>query len=113
METKLLALEDECPSSDARRALNIALAEISGGQSTKGLSDRVVLASHKASAEDRIEGVVAWVATKHPKNQVGQLRAVLLDALPKCNLQHPPAPKPRKQKLTIEQNLDTELPLKV
>lgn len=113
MERKLSALEAWCPSSDARRALDIAFAEMWNDRSAGDLPDRVVRAALEASTEDGIEGAVAWVADRHHETQVRQLRTALLKALPKCDLLHPPAPKPRKQKLTVEQNLNTELALAV
>lgn len=111
MERKLSALEASCPSSDARRALDIAFAEIWSGQSGGDLKDRVVRASLEAGAEDGIEGAVAWVADIHHETQVRQLRAALLQALPKCELRQPPAPKVRKRKPTVEQSLNTALSL--
>lgn len=113
MERKLSALETWCPSSDARRALDIAFAAVWDGQSAGDLTDRVVQAALEASAEDGIEGAVAWVADIHHETQVRQLRAALLEALPKCDLRHTPAPKVRKRKLTVEQSLNTDLALKV
>lgn len=111
MEQKLSALEAWCPSPDARRALDIAFAEIGGDQTAGDLKDRVVRAALEASAEDGIEGAVAWVADIHHDTQVRQLRAALLAALPKCEFRHPPAPKVRTRKPTVEQSLKTELNL--
>lgn len=113
LERNLSALEASCPSSDARRALDIAFAEIWSGQPGGDLRDRVIRAAHEASAEDGIEGAVAWVADIHHETQVRQLRAALLGALPKCELGQPPAPKTRQRKASIEQGLSTELALKV
>lgn len=109
MAQKLSSLEAGCPSSDARRALNIALSEISEGVSTADLKDRVVEAALQAGAEDGIEGAVARIADE---GQVRQARAKLLAALPKCDLRHQPAPKQRKRKPTVEQSLNTKLDLK-
>ena len=111
MEQKLSALEAWCPSSDARRALDIAFAEIWRGQTADDLKDRVARAALEASAEDGIEGAVAWVADIHHDTQVRQLRAALLAALPKCEFRHPPAPKVRTRKPTVEQSLNTVLSL--
>ncbi len=113
IEQELSALESWCPSSDARRALDIAFAEIWSGQAAGGLKDRVMRAALEACAEDGIEGAVAWVADGHLETQVRQLRAVLMAALPKCEFRQPPAPKERKRKPTVEQSLKTELELKV
>jgi hypothetical protein len=112
MEQKLSALEAWCPSPDARRALDIAFAEIWSGQSAGDLRDRVARAALEASAEDGIEGAIARVADIHHDTQVRQLRAALLAALPKCEFRHPPAPKRRARKPTVEQSLKTELNLK-
>ena len=109
MAQKLSSLEAGCPSSDARRALNIALSEISEGVSVVDLKDRVVQSALQAGAEDGIEGAVARIADE---SQVRQVRAALLAALPKCDLLHPPAPKERKRKPTVEQSLSTKLDLK-
>ncbi len=111
LELKLSSLEASCPSSDARRALDIALAEVWSGQPGGDLQDRVVRASLEAGAEDGIEGAVSWVADVHPETQVRQLRAALLGVLPKCELRQPPAPKTRKRKPTVEQSLNTALTL--
>jgi len=111
MEQKLSVLEAWCPSPDARRALDIAFAEIWSGQPAGDLKDRVVRAALEASAEDGIEGAVAWVADIHHDTQVRQLRSALLAALPKCEFRHPPAPKVRTRKPTVEQSLKTELNL--
>lgn len=111
IEQELSALEAWCPSPDARRALDIAFAEICGGQTAGDLKERVVRAALEASAEDGIEGAVAWVADIHHDPQVRQLRAALLAALPKCEFRHPPAPKVRTRKPTVEQSLKTELNL--
>jgi hypothetical protein len=111
MEQKLSALETWCPSPDARRALDIAFAEIWNGQSAGDLKDRVTRAALEASAEDGIEGAVAWVADIRHDTQVRQLRASLLEALPKCEFRQPPAPKTRTRKPTVEQSLNTALSL--
>lgn len=111
IEQRLSALESWCPSSDARRALDIAFAEVWSGQSAGDLRARVVQAALEANAEDGIEGAVAWVADIHHETQVRQLRAALLAALPKCEFRQPPAPKERKRKPTVEQSLKTELDL--
>lgn len=111
MERKLSALEPSCPSSDARRALDIAFAEIWSGHPGGDLKDRVVRAALEAGAEDGIEGAVSWVADVHHETQVRQLRAALLGALPKCELRQPPAPKMRKRKPNVEQSLNTALSL--
>ena len=111
LERMLSALETSCPSSDARRALDIAFAEIWSGQSDGNLKDRVVRAALEAGAEDGIEGAVSWVADRHADTQVRQLRNVLLAALPLCELRQPPAPKTRQRKPTVEQSLNTELSL--
>ncbi|HRI91029.1 MAG TPA: hypothetical protein PLS93_05165 [Accumulibacter sp.] len=111
MERRLSALEASCPSSDARRALDIAFAEIWSGQPGVDLKDRVVRASLEASGEDGIEGAVSWVADIHPETQVRQLRTTLLGALPKCELRQPPAPRTRKQKPTVEESLSIRLSL--
>lgn len=111
LERNLSALEASCPSADARRALDIAFAEIWSGQSSADLKDRVVRASLEAGAEDGIEGAVAWVADIRHETQVRQLRAALLSALPNCELRQPPAPKTRTRKPTVEQSLNTALRL--
>ena len=111
MEQKLSALETWCPSPDARRALDIAFAEVMSGQAAGDLKDRVARAALEASAEDGIEGAVAWVADIHHDTQVRQLRAALLAALSKCEFRHPPAPKVRTRKPTVEQSLNTALSL--
>lgn len=111
MERRLSALEATCPSSDARRALDIAFAEIWSSQPGGDLKDRVVRAALEAGAEDGIEGAISWVADRHPDTQVRQLRTALLAALPKCELRQPPLPKTRQRKPTVEQSLDTELNL--
>jgi hypothetical protein len=111
MERKLSALEPACPSSDARRALDIAFAEIWSGHPGSDLKDRVVRAALEAGAEDGIEGAVSWVADVHHETQVRQLRAALLGALPKCELRQSPAPKTRKRKPNVEQSLNTALSL--
>lgn len=113
LERELSSLEAWCPSSDARRALDIAFAEVWTGQPSADLKDSVVRAALEASGEDGIEGAIAWVADRNPETQVRQLRAALLAALPKCEFQHPPAPKERKRKPTVEQSLATELALRV
>lgn len=112
MEQKLSALEKWCPSPDARRALDIAYAVIWSDQTAGDLKGCVIRAALVACAEDGIEGAVAWVADIHHNTQVQQLRADLLTALPKCEFRHPPAPKARKRKLTVEQSLKTELNLR-
>ena len=89
MEQRLSALEAWCPSPEARRALDIAFAEIWSGQTAGDLKDRVARAALEASAEDGIEGAVAWVADIHHDTQVRQLRAALLTALPQCEFRHP------------------------
>lgn len=111
MERMLSALEASCPCSDARRALDIAFAEVWSEQSEGRLTDRVVRAALEAGAEDGIEGAVSWVADRHPDTQVRQLRSALLAALPQCDLRQPPAPKKRQRKPTVEQNLSTALSL--
>jgi len=111
MEQKLSALEAWCPSPGGRRALDIAFAEIWSDQMAGDLKDRVVRAALEASAEDGIEGAVAWVVDIRHDTQVRQLRAVLLAALPECEFRHPPAPKVRTRKPTVEQSLKTELNL--
>ncbi len=111
MEQRLSALEAWCPSQDARRALDIAFAEIWSGRPAGDTRGRVVKAAIEASAEDGIEGAVAWVARRHHDTQVRRLRAALLAALPKCEFRHPPVPKVRMRKPTVEQSLNTELNL--
>jgi hypothetical protein len=111
MEQKLSALEASCPSLDARRALDIAFAEIWSGQTAGDLQVRVVRAALEASAEDGIEGAVSWVADIHRDTQIRQLRAALFAALPRCEFRHPPAPKVRTRKPTVERSLKTELNL--
>ncbi|MFG5409118.1 hypothetical protein ABXN37_14710 [Piscinibacter sakaiensis] len=111
MERKLAALEASCPSPDARRALDIAFAETWSGQSEGSLKDRVVRASLEAGAEDGIEGAISWVADVHVETQVRQLRAALMEALLKCDLSQPPAPKTRTRKPSMEQGLGTVLDL--
>lgn len=111
LEQRLSALEAWCPSPDARRALDIAFAEIWSGQTAGDLKDRVARAALEASAEDGIEGAVAWVADIHHDTQVRQLRAALLGALPKCEFRHKPAPEVRTRKPTVDQSLSTALTL--
>lgn len=111
LEQSLAALEAWCPSPDARRALDIAFAEIWSGNAAGDLKDRVTRATIESSVEDGIEGAVAWVADIHPDTQVRQLRSALLGALPKCEFRHRPAPKIRARKPTIEQSLNTRLTL--
>ena len=111
MEQKLSALEAWCPSPDARRALDIAFAEVLSGQTAGDLKARVTRAALEASAEDGIEGAVAWVADIHHDTQVRQLRAALLGALPKCEFRRPPAQKARTRTPTVEQSLNTVLSL--
>jgi hypothetical protein len=111
MERKLSALEASCPSTDARRALDIAFAEIWSGRLDGNLKDRVIRAAHETSGEDGIEGAGSWVADRHDDVQVRQLRNALLAALPKCELRQPPAPKTRTRKPTVEQSLNTALSL--
>jgi hypothetical protein len=111
MEQKLWALEAWCPSPDARRALDIAFAEIWSGQTAGDQKDRVTRAALEASAEDGIEGAVAWVADRHHDAQVRQLRAALMGALPKCEFRQPPAPKTRMRKPTVQESLNTALSL--
>jgi hypothetical protein len=113
LERELSSLEAWCPSSDARRALDIAFAEVWRDETVGALKDRVVRAALEAGAEDGIEGAVAWVADIHHETQVRQLRTALLAALPKCEFRHPPSPKQRKPKQTLEQTLETALDLKV
>lgn len=96
------------PAPYARRAFDIAFAEIWSGQTAGDLKDRVARAALKASAEDGIEGAVAWVADIP---QVRPLRAALLAALPKCEFRHPPAPKVRTRKPSVEQSMKIELNL--
>jgi hypothetical protein len=113
MQRELSALESRCPSSEARRALDIAFAEVLGNPTSSALKDRVVSGALEASAEDGIEGAVAWVAKRHPETQLRQLRAALFAARPNCNLREPPAPKKRRPRPTVEQGLATELALRV
>lgn len=112
MERMLAALETSCPSPDARRALDIAFAEIWSGPAEGSLKDRVARASLEAGAEDGIEGAISWVADVHVETQVRELRAALMEALPKCDLRQPPAPKARTRKPAIEQSLGTLLDLR-
>jgi hypothetical protein len=111
MERKLSALEASCPSTDARRALDIAFADIWSGRLDGNLKQRVIRAAHETSGEDGIEGAGSWVADRHDDVQVRQLRNALLAALPKCELRQPPAPKTRTRKPTVEQSLNTALSL--
>lgn len=111
LEQRLSALEVGCPSPDARRALDIAFAEIWSGQTAGDLKDRVARAALEASAEDGIEGAVASVADDYHETQVRQLHAALLEALPKCEFRHRPAPKVRARKPTVEQGLSIALTL--
>jgi hypothetical protein len=113
MQRELSTLESLCPSSDARRALDIAFAEVLANQTSGDLKDRVVHSFLKASAEDGIEGAVAWVAKRHPETQLRPLRAALFADLLKCDLREPPVPKKRRPRPTVEQGLATELPLTV
>lgn len=111
MEGRLSALEAACPSSDARRALDIAFAEVWSGRTDGDLKNRVLRAALEASAQDGIEGAVSWVADKHEDTQVRQLRNALMAALPKCELLHEPQPKKRARKPSIEQSMGIELGL--
>jgi hypothetical protein len=111
IERMLSALEASCPCSDARRAMDIAFAEVWSEQSDGSLKDHVVRAALEAGAEDGIEGAVSWVADRHPDTQVRQLRNALLAVLPKCDLRQPPPPKRRQRKPTVEQGLSIDLGL--
>ncbi len=110
---ELSSLESSCPSFDARRALDIACAQVESDGPFGDLKERVVQAVLKVSAEDGIENAVARVAGKHPEIQFRQLRRTLLSALPNCDFRQPPSPKRRKPKPTVEESLDTRLDLKV
>lgn len=113
IEHELSLLESSCPSFDARRALDIAFAQVASGDPLVELKERVVQAALTVSAEDGIEGAVASVARNHPETQLRQLRSALLGVLPKCEFRRPPAPKQRKPKPTVEESLGTRLDLRV
>ncbi len=113
IEHELLSLESSCPSFHARRALDIAFAQVASGSPLVELKERVTQAVLEVSAEDGIEGAVAWVARNHPETQARQLRSELLGALTKCDFRQPPAPKQRRPKPTVEEGLAISLALRV
>jgi hypothetical protein len=107
----LKVLERKSPDHGARRACEIARAElISVPQIDIEFLDRVIHSSLDACLQDGIEHCAARVAAEHPdKRQAAELRRRMMTELPQCNLLERPSPKPRPPRKSVDDGLRIHL----